>query len=158
MWSDLLAGTGWSARWPRGCPSPGCRCLMGGRASQEQQSARWPTSRSALLSCTFHWRSSPLEAGGQKDQWGQQQCSLRWLNRHYIDKYTKILWFSHLAEAFFDGAEIWKNIIPHHSVFLPLHPDNRPHRTAVSSGTPHKTTFVFVFKLFEANLWFWLYK
>lgn len=33
--------------------------------------------------------------------------------------------FSHLAEAFFDGAEVWKDIIPHHVVFLPLQPDNR---------------------------------
>lgn len=33
--------------------------------------------------------------------------------------------FSHLAEAFFDGAEVWKDIIPHHTVFLPLQPDNR---------------------------------
>lgn len=30
--------------------------------------------------------------------------------------------FSHLTEALFDGTEIWKNIIPHHSVFLPLQP------------------------------------
>jgi len=29
----------------------------------------------------------------------------------------------HLAEAFFDGAEIWKNIIPHQTVFLTLHPE-----------------------------------
>lgn len=32
---------------------------------------------------------------------------------------------SHLAEAFFDSAEVWKDIIPHHGVFLPLQPDNR---------------------------------
>ena len=32
---------------------------------------------------------------------------------------------SHLAEAFFDGAEIWKNIILHHNVVLPLHPEKQ---------------------------------
>lgn len=32
---------------------------------------------------------------------------------------------SDLAEAFFDGAEVWQNVILHHSVFLALHPDGR---------------------------------
>ena len=38
--ADLLAETGWSGRRPPGCPSPGCRCLTGERASREQRSAR----------------------------------------------------------------------------------------------------------------------
>lgn len=33
--------------------------------------------------------------------------------------------FPHLAEAFFDGAEVGKDVVPHHSVFLPLQPDIR---------------------------------
>ncbi len=44
---------------------------------------------------------------------------------------------SHLAEAFFDGAEVWKNVIPHHRVFLALHPDHRAHRTTISQRTTY---------------------
>lgn len=166
---DLLAGTGWSPRWPPGCPSPGCRCLPGGRASQEQQSARLPTARSALLSCTFHWRPSPLVAGGQKDQRGGRMNSshvhkIRLMTRmirltcHSVlathnDKYWRM--FSHLAETFFDGAEIWKNIIPHHRVFLPFHPDNRAHRTSCQ-GPPDATLTCSMMMLWEQRMCFFM--
>lgn len=56
--------------------------------------------------------------------------SLGWWTEREMDQDTLLCnhnpnVFSHLAEAFFDGAEIWKDIIPHHGVFLPLQSDNR---------------------------------
>lgn len=32
---------------------------------------------------------------------------------------------AHLAEALFNGAEIWENVIPHHGVLLPLEPEDK---------------------------------
>lgn len=55
--------------------------------------------------------------------WWTERGVVRAAHRHRSDHSSNV--FSHFAEALFDGAEVWKNIILHHSVFLSLQPDNR---------------------------------
>lgn len=62
-----LACCWWSWLALQGCPSHGCRCLRGERASLGRQTSHWPSAGSALRSCISLWNSSPLLAGGDTE-------------------------------------------------------------------------------------------